>query len=506
MTDDLKKTNEALIRQMNNLSLEIEQMQTEQMSEAYTDFDWANRIDRDYLWSRTSGATLPQFRYITKENIDMYADISNFMQVFNPLIQRIIDVKTAFTFSRGYIISSESLQDTIDACKDDTLNKLSMFSHQAITAIDASIQTCGNVFFAVWKNKNPMQIRPWSSYEISDIITDPDDASRPLFYIRNWQDNDNKSHSRAYPSIYILPEDMPNSKMGYIYQGRTYEIDWDVVVVHMSTKKPIKAKFALSELVSTCRWAKPHEKFLEDFAAIASAVRKYTHMMITKGGASQVSALNTQFKGNQDYMGTNLQSNPAGSMVIAQEGTELKVIDAGSNKIVGPKDSRYFLNMVCAASGVPETLLTGDPSTGNLATAKELTGPFLTLIEERQTAWQDILTIIFRLVLDSDDFEVSFPPLRSQDALEYIQSMLAGATLGSPGNWAGTMSPRDFIAALYEALDIQIDEEEKEGLANALGAMAGMSGDEEGNEELEQIAQAAKALAEAVKANEISGN
>jgi len=317
-----------------------------------------------------------------------------------------------------------------------------------------------------------------------------------LFYLRAWQDDEGKLYSRAYPSIYTTPNEIPNSKTQLKYLGRSYEVDQDVVIIHMCTKKPLKAKFALTELVATCRWAKPHEKFLEDFAAIVSAIRKYTHMMVTKGGTSQVSALQSQFKGDKTQMGTPRQSNPPGSMVIAQEGTELKVMDAGSSKIVGPKDSRYFLNMVCAACGVPETLLTGDPSTGNLATAEELTGPFLTLIEERQTAWADILTQIFRIVLDSDDFSVSFPPLRSQDALEYVQTMLAGATLGQPGNWAGTMSPRDFIAALYEALDIQIDEDTKQELADALEMLTGMSGDEE---DLTDMAKAARGLSEAAK-------
>jgi len=69
----------------------------EHLTEALTDLDWANRIDRDYLWIRTSGANAPQFRYMTKDTIDMYADIADFMYVYNPLVKRVVDVKSQFT-------------------------------------------------------------------------------------------------------------------------------------------------------------------------------------------------------------------------------------------------------------------------------------------------------------------------------------------------------------------------------------------------------------------------
>ena len=488
--------NEALIAKVNNLQLEMEQRFNGQMEEAYAGLDWANRVDRDYLWIRTSGANLPQFRYMTKEIIDMYADIANFMYVYNPLIKRIVDVKTQFTFARDFSITSK-IPD-VDQIQKDPLNKQAFFSHQAIGEIDGEIQKAGNVFIAIWKDKQ--QVRAWSSYEIRDIVLDAEDASRPVFYIRQWLDEKGKEYRRAYPSVFAQPADIPKGKTQLLYLGQSYEVDREIIVYHISAKKGIKQKFALSELVATCRWAKPHEKFLEDFAAIVSALRKYTSMFTTNGGSGQTAAIKAQMQGNTGYMGTPLQSNPAGSMIVAPEGNEYKVVDAGSNKIVGPGDSRYFLNMVCASCGVPETLLTGDPSTGNLATAKELTGPFLTLIEERQTMWTDALTIIFNTILETDDFEVSFPPIRSQDALEYITTLIAAATLGAPGMMAGTVSPEDFISAAYEALDIKLEDEKRDELATWLGAATYEPATLHGTDQsLTQLALAAQGLMEAVK-------
>lgn len=496
--DPLVKMHEELMIKYNNLSLELEQRMDGQgnISESLSDLDWANRVDRDYLWIRTSGANAPQFRYMTKETIDMYADIANFMYVYNPLIRRVVDVKTQFTFALDYSITSENGQNTIDEIKKDELNDQAFFGHRAIADIDGELQRSGNVFIAIWPEKK--QVRAWSNYEIRDIVTDPEDAVRPLFYLRSWLDDKGTEYRRAYPSVFAEDSDVPDGKMVLSFLGSDYEIDKSAVVYHMSAKKGIKQKFSLSELVAVCRWAKPHEKYLEDFAAIVSALRKYSHMMTTKGTAAQMAVTAGKFQGNTEYMGTPLQSNPVGSTVVAQEGNELKVVDAGSGKIVGIEGARSFLLMVSAASGVPETYLTMDPSTGNLATAKQISPVFIMLIQERQTAWKNALTIVFKKLLESDDFEVSFPPIRDNiDA--YVANMNAFARTNT-GGWTGAVKGEDYVKAAYEALEWKLpDKEEIDAMAAELETTPEPTEPPGTNTGLDAIAQAATGLAEAVK-------
>ena len=496
---DLLRMNEALISKVNNLQLEMEQRLDERMEEGYAGLDWANRIDRDYLWIRTSGANAPQFRYMTKATIDMYSDQSHFMRVFNPLIKRIVTVKTQFTFALDFSITSQSLQTNIDAIKKNRLNRQAVFTHKAITDIDGELLESGNVYLAIWKDMDPVRIRGWPNNEITDIITDGEDTSRPLFYIRKWQGDNGKENKMAYPSIFAFPKDIPNSKTEIKYLGESYKVDATIHVYHISTKKPLRAKFALTELVAACRWAKPHERFLEDFAAIVSAYRKYTHMMTTKGGAGQAAAIKAQMQGNTEYMGTPLQSNPPGSMIVAPEGNELKVIDAGSGKLVGPEHSRYYLIMVSAASDVPETYLTMDPSTGNLATAKEISPVFINMIQERQTLWKETFIDVFEFILDSTDFEVSFPPIR--DNLQAYVDAINKFAKDNTGQWTGALDAKDYVAAAYESLEWKAPDEEKLTLlaANIEGA-AGESATPPGTDQaLTQLAQAAQGLMEAAK-------
>jgi len=505
--DHLIKMYEDLVARTNNLSLELEERGTgsaDKASEAWADLDWANRVDRDYLWMRVSGANSDQFRYMTKDTIDMYADITNFMYVFNPLINRAANVKTQFTFAMGYSVTptdaENGIGDQIKAIQADPINRTAFFTHKAMIEMDLELLKSGNVFIAIWKDKDPVGLRAWSNSEIADIVTDPEDAARPLFYIRQWRDDAGKERRVAYPSMFALPEEIPADKTRLKFRGTEYDIDRSVVVYHISARKPLKAKFALNEFVAACRWAKPHEKFIEDFHAIASAYRKYSHMMTTKGTAGQSAKIATQFKGDTNNMGTPLQSNPVGSMVVATEGNELKTISAGSVNIIGIEGARASLMQVCAATGVPETYLTMDPSTGNLATAKEISPVFITMIEERQTGWKDALTDIFTFALESNGFEVSFAPIRD-NIQQYVMNVNAFAW--SNGQWTGAMKGKDYIKAGYETLEWKLPpEEEIEEMGAALdeGAAPAPADDPYSTDTgLTNVATAARELTQAVK-------
>ena len=496
---DLVKMNERLIAQVNNLSLEIEQQidDRSQLSESMSDLDWANRIDRDFLWIRTSGANAPQFRYMTKETIDMYADIANFMYVYNPLINRVVIVKTQFTFALDYSIAAKDpkseIGGVIDEIKNNKLNRQALFSHKAMAEIDGELQRTGNVFIAVWKDETPVQIRAWSNYEIRNIITREGDANHPLYYLRSWLDDEGVEHTKAYPSMFTDMEKQTDGRNKIRYLGTEYEVDPSIVVYHVCGKKPLKSKFALTELVAACRWAKPHEKFIEDFHAIASAYRKYSHMMTTKGTASQASTIAGQFKGDTNYMGTPLQSNPVGSMIVAQEGNELRTISAGSGNIIGIEGARASLMQVCAATGVPETYLTMDPSTGNLATAKEISPVFISMIQERQTAWKDALTDVFGYILGSEDFEVSFPPIRD-NLSTYVTNVNAFARTNT-GAWSGAVRGKDYVKAAHEALEWKLPpEDEIDAMGAALEDPAVATEIPGVDTSLDTIAQAAKGL------------
>jgi hypothetical protein len=456
----MQRTTEVLRQEVRGLTRKFERLSDGDgmLREDYAALDWITRLQQDREWALVSGAV--RHRIIQKMEVEWYADLANYMWTYSPLIRRVIDVKTQFTFIKMFTVISKTktLQNIIDAIMEDPLNRNAVFSKQAITEIDAELQKTGNIFVAVYTKSIPAmaQIRVFTAYEITDILYDPEDMNRPCFYLRTWIDNAGNEHQKLYPSAY---NERPMINLTGLYQG--VEIDRKVVVYHMSAKKAIKQKWALTELTPVLRWAKAHEGFLEDFGSIVKSIRKYSTMFTTEGGQAQVSGLASQLQGNPEHLGMPPQSDPAGSTVISEVGNDFKVVDAGSGKIVGAEDGRYFLLMICAGTGTPETVLMGDPSTGNLATAKELSGPFMDLILDRQTAWEETFRMIFTQILGKGaTFEVSFPPIRSTDATEYIDTLISAFTLNGQKP-SGSMLTRDFIRGIYESLEIDLPTDEE---------------------------------------------
>ena len=145
-------------------------------------FDW--RIARDQKWSLISGRAMDAF---TKKSIDDYASISEFYYIFNPLIKRVIDVRTLFTFARGFDISSDDqvIQEKyLDPILKDPYNKEAFTSQMAQDCNDKTLQKGGNLFIAVYKKARPISIRIIPAEEIAEIIYDENDGYKPLFYKR----------------------------------------------------------------------------------------------------------------------------------------------------------------------------------------------------------------------------------------------------------------------------------------------------------------------------------
>jgi len=429
------------------LTREIEDLKTGgTLAEGYADQSWNGRLARDAHWQQLSGYA--QHRVIQKGDVDLYHDLMSYAYQFCPLIKAAVDIKTGYTFGLSFNIESEVAANNtlIQDITNDLRNRHALFGAQAIAEADRELQKGGNIYLAMWIKQKIVQIRLWTSYEITDILFGPEDADIPLYYVRSWTDAKGLQ-TAAYPSIFNT------APAGIIqYNGNTYTVDKTVVVYQMSEGRAVKQKWALSPYTSALHWNRAYEQFLLDFAAIVQIIRKYTTMFTTTGGNAQVTALQTAFANEQ----RGPHKEEVGNGLVATEGNDFKVIDAGSNKIVGPQDSRYLLLQVCTSTRVPENMLTGNLQTGNRASAQEMTANFLPIIEERQTMWTETFTEVFGFILGNPDFSVSFPPIRAQDSLTYLQTLVQAATLGQPGKLAGTMRPEDIIRAVYEALDVPV--------------------------------------------------
>jgi hypothetical protein len=210
MKQSIPGLNAALMEQrgeIRKLERTVENMRDGVFTEsAESDYSWISRINQDRQWVMFSGASSPQFRFITKPIVDIYSDMATYLYTFNPLIRRAVSVKTLFTFIRMFSVISKTKtkQAIIDTIIKDPLNQQAFFSKQAIDEADGELQRTGNLFIAVYRREDPMQVRVFCTYEITNIINDPGDAARPLFYVRDYIDENNTRQTKYYDALWRL--------------------------------------------------------------------------------------------------------------------------------------------------------------------------------------------------------------------------------------------------------------------------------------------------------------
>lgn len=181
-----------------------------------------------------------------------------------------------------------------------------------------------------------------------------------------------------------------------------------------------------------------------------------------------------------------------GSIFAATEGYNLQAVKT-SGATVSADDGRKLMLMVVASFGLPETFF-GDASVGTLATAESLDRPTELMMENRQQLWRDVTLNIINFVElwaikapqgelrglghvettvengqrtelivwnegVNDDVSVAFPPLVQHNIPAMVNATVNAATLGAPGQLAGTIDLPTLSRILLTELGIQdVDE------------------------------------------------
>jgi hypothetical protein len=120
------------------------------------------------------------------------------------------------------------------------------------------------------------------------------------------------------------------------------------------------------------------------------------------------------------------------------------------------------------------------------------------MIEERQTAWKDALTDVFKYAVERDDFEVSFPPIRN-NVQAYIDNMNKIARKAD-GTWTGAVRGKDYVKAGHEALEWKLPpEDEIESMGANLESDVLAPDESTTDQNLNQIALATQEFTETIK-------
>lgn len=474
-------------------------------------------------------------KQFTKASIDKIAAMARVYWLKNPLVKRAVATQANYVFGQGVdvVAADEDVQTVVDAFMEDSKNRAELTGEQAMLTKETELQVTSNLFFTFFTDplNGATRVRTIPLSEITRIIYNPDDSKEPWYYYRQWQQPKEpgsqkyEMHQAMYPDINYMP------KGGLPKHFNGIEVMALNPVYHVKTNCLSDMEYGVSEIYAAIDWAKAYKDFLEDWYTIVKSLSKFAWKATSKSGATGMAqakqVLEGAINGGSNPMNSDLPGQAA-QVWMSSDNFDLAPMPK-SGATVAVDDGRRALLMVCAATGIYEHYF-GDPSTGNLATAKAMEQPMLLMFQERQELWTDVFNTILgyvinqsalkpggklRGVMSFNDYgesyvdmgdtdrsvDVKFPPILQEDVNERIDAIVKSVTLSgqTPANTIDLKTATtQMLTALGEDTDIvdklfpedpkSWDEVEEEKQRKALEIAMGQQSAAD-----QQAAQAAKA-------------
>lgn len=430
-------------------------------------------------------------KQFTKASIDKIAAMARVYWLKNPLVKRAVATQANYVFGQGVdvVAADEDVQTVVDAFMEDSKNRAELTGEQAMLTKETELQVTSNLFFTFFTDplNGATRVRTIPLSEITRIIYNPDDSKEPWYYYRQWQQPKEpgsqkyEMHQAMYPDINYMP------KGGLPKHFNGIEVMALNPVYHVKTNCLSDMEYGVSEIYAAIDWAKAYKDFLEDWYTIVKSLSKFAWKATSKSGATGMAqarqVLEGAINGGSNPMNSDLPGQAA-QVWMSSDNFDLAPMPK-SGATVAVDDGRRALLMVCAATGIYEHYF-GDPSTGNLATAKAMEQPMLLMFQERQELWTDVFNTILGYVInqsalkpggklrgimsfndygesyvdmgDTDrSVDVKFPPILQEDVNERIDAIVKSVTLSgqTPANTIDLKTATtQMLTALGEDTDI----------------------------------------------------
>lgn len=324
--------------------------------------------------------------------------------VKNPLAGHWVHLTTDFVFGEGVSKpkakkESTKTQETIDKFWEDPDNKKALTSYQAQRLLSNKLQYEGNLFFVLFDDdEGDVRVRILNTEEIADVIRDPDDRMRTVFYKASKHEQKYNFFSDGYEismTKYLYYQDIEN------YNPDDYNVPDEkrakgAVVYHVKINCDINDKFGIPELYRGIDWIKAHKDMAGDLATLIKSLSTLAWRKKIKGTPAQVTSLRNAAQAKTDL------TNPAkiaGSTQYENEAVDTTAISTPTGgAVIGEKGLKQMTLMVCAAAGIFYHYF-GDPETGNLATTTSMELPMIKKFVAYQKLWEAIYTDILIYVI-----------------------------------------------------------------------------------------------------------
>jgi len=307
----------------------------------------------------------------------------------NPLAGQIVDLKRYFTTGQGISFKAEDAEvnEVLKAFWNDESNK--WFQRQSQLSDDLEID--GEFFLRLFVDvyTGRVQVRCIPAWQITDIVTDQDDAEKPLWYRREWVEQKWDPQSK----LYVIVKYHTGVDADYIPAGE---------MLHVKIGAPLYSKFGNSPLYRVLGYLNAYKEWLEDRAKLNKARAAFAWKKKIKSTAAGVTSavngvLNTL---NRVVTGAEKPMPPkTGGVIVENDAVEWSVINSDVKADNASEDGRALKLMICAGSGIFEHWF-GDSKISTRAGADSMEIPMLRMFEWRQKLFEMSLFIpIFRRVI-----------------------------------------------------------------------------------------------------------
>ena len=340
---------------------------------------------------------------------------SRIYYTLDPLARQAIRLWTDYTFGIGmtWTTEEEQAKKALEGFWDVKTNQPVLGARGQRKSSD-KLLVDGEIFFAIFLgSKGEATIRRIDPLEITEIITDPDDIEKVMYYKRSWTTSQGEAKITIYRSTTNLKGEPAKDA-----QGGSVEKNDDALVYHLTYNTIGQRGNPL--LLPALDWIKQYRRFLASRVAVMLALARFAWEAKIAGGQEAVDAAKATFHD---------ETPAAGSTVVTNLGADLKPIKADSGASQAYQDGRMLKLQVAAAVGIPEQYF-GDISIGNLATAKTVELPMMKMFQSYQQVWNDTYQDIDEIVLEHNGVspdkwyvDRDFPAIAPEDVAQMAQSL-----------------------------------------------------------------------------------
>lgn len=400
----------------------------------------------------------------------------------DPLGKQAVRIWTNYCFGSGlsYKTKVSGVQTKLDKFFKLRKNR-KLLSTRGQLRLSRKLLIDGDIFFALITNGDVPIIRTLDPVQIS-LISDPEDEENVLCYKREVADG--QGTRTLYYKDWAADDD-EISGLKDPENKKEITAEDNVVVYHLAFEEVGKRGSGL--LTGCIDWTREHRRFMVARVALTQALAKLAWKFTVKGGQKAVDSAAAFFNSSMTSGGYNrAEKNPPtapGGTFVQNQGADMTPMPRATGGGDAKSDGDQLIRQVCSGTGVFFHYLTGDPSTGNLATATAMELPMLKEFYGYQELWQEAFRDIFSIVLgekpedEQAEIDIELPPILDEDPFA-LGSFITQVTTAFPESKVPELLRRwllsidienideimDAIAELKVTLDA--DQKAKDALAN----------------------------------------